>query len=422
MTDPADSTSKSGSTSPATPATPSRAVPALWMLVMITLAGTLAMHIFVPALPIAGQALDADNAQMQLTISVYILGLAIGQLFYGPLSDALGRRPALMLGMLIYSVAGVVAWQAQSVEVLIAARFFQAFGGCAGLALGRAMIRDTAAPDRAVQRLAVLNLVVAIGPALAPLVGTLLTATLGWRTVLLALCLMGIGNLLFVWRLMPETAEASGRVDVPRLAREYRTLVRSPAFIGYAIGGGCVTTAMFAFVASAPFIFVEQLGKPVSHVAFYLSALILSISLGNLVTNRTIHRIGLVRLMLSASLLSLAGGISMLVIVLSGWTSVVTLEASVLLFTFGVGMTGPTALTLAVGINPKVVGSAAGLYGFAQMGIGALCTALAGLGDNPALATAIVLATAAVIGQIALRTALRFDVQRGDSQAGRNVR
>nr|WP_281504442.1 MFS transporter [Chromohalobacter sarecensis] len=80
------------------------------MLVLITLAGTLAMHIFVPSLPIAGEALHANNAQMQLTISLYILGLALGQLFYGPLSDALGRRPALMLGMLIYSVAGIVAW------------------------------------------------------------------------------------------------------------------------------------------------------------------------------------------------------------------------------------------------------------------------------------------------------------------------
>ena len=381
------------------------------MLVLITLAGTLAMHIFVPALPIAGEALSADNAQMQLTISLYILGLAIGQLFYGPLSDALGRRPALMLGMLIYSVAGIVAWQAQSVETLITARFFQAFGGCAGLALGRAMIRDTAAPDRAVQRLAVLNLVVAIGPAMAPLIGSLLTTTLGWRTVLLALCLMGVGNLLFVWRLMPETAKPSGRVDLPNLAHEYRTLIRSPAFIGYAIGGGCVTTAMFAFVASAPFIFVEQLGKPASHVAYYLSLLILSISLGNFITNRTIQRVGLVRLMLSASFLSLAGGLSMLTIVLAGWTSVVTLEASMLLFTFGVGMTGPTALTLAVGVNPRVVGSAAGLYGFAQMGIGALCTGLAGLGDNPAQAAAVVLATAAIIGQIALRSALRFDRQ-----------
>ncbi|WP_198651198.1 multidrug effflux MFS transporter [Salinicola sp. CPA57] len=415
MTDPATSTSRSPSTA-AAQATPAGPVPALWMLVLITLAGTLAMHIFVPALPIAGEALGADNAEMQLTISLYILGLAIGQLFYGPLSDALGRRPALMLGMLIYSVAGVVAWQAQSVETLITARFFQAFGGCAGLALGRAMIRDTAAPDRAVQRLAVLNLVVAIGPAMAPLVGSLLTTTLGWRTVLLALCLMGVGNLLFVWRLMPETARPSGRVDLPNLAHEYRTLLRSPAFIGYAIGGGCVTTAMFAFVASAPFIFVEQLGKPASHVAYYLSLLILSISLGNFITNRTIHRIGLVRLMLSASLLSLAGGISMLVIVLAGWASVVTLEASMLLFTFGVGMTGPTALTLAVGINPRVVGSAAGLYGFAQMGIGALCTGLAGLGDNPAQAAAIVLAIAAVIGQLALRTALRFDRQEGPNR------
>lgn len=378
------------------------------MLVLITLAGTLAMHIFVPALPVAGEAFGADSGLMQLTISLYILGLAIGQLFYGPLSDALGRRPALMLGMAIYTAAGLVAWQASTVETLIVARFFQAFGGCAGLALGRAMIRDTATPDRAVQKLAVLNLIVAIGPALAPLVGTLLSETLGWRSILLVLCVMGLGNLLFVWRWLPETALATGRVDVRVLGVEYRTLLRSPAFIGYALGGGCVTTAMFAFVASAPFIF-EQLGEPTQHVAYYLSLLILSISLGNLVTNRTIQRLGMARLMLAASWLSLIGSSAMIVIVLAGWATVVTLEAAMLLFTFGVGMTGPTALTLAIGVNPRVVGSAAGLYGFSQMGIGALCTALAGVGTNPALAAASVLVVAAVIGQIALRTALRFD-------------
>lgn len=388
---------------------PPRTVPALWMLVLITLAGTLAMHIFVPALPMVARTLHADSSLVQLTISLYILGLAVGQLFYGPLSDALGRRPALILGMSIYTVAGIVAWQARSIEVLIAARFFQAFGGCAGLALGRAMVRDTAAPDRAVQRLAVLNLVVALGPATAPLVGSLLNATLGWRSVLLVLCVMGLGNLLFVWRLMPETARATGRVDLPRLGREYRALCKSPAFIGYAVGGGCATTAMFAFIASAPFIFVDQLHKPASHVAFYISLLILSISLGNFITNRTIHRVGMVRLMMSASLLSLAGALGMLIVVLAGWASVLTLEGSILLFALGVGMTGPTALTLAVGINPQVIGSAAGIYGFVQMGVGALCTSLAGLGDDPALAAALVLATAAIIGQIALRTALRFD-------------
>ncbi|GHB10133.1 multidrug effflux MFS transporter [Salinicola rhizosphaerae] len=401
MTDPA--------TPPATRTDLPPAVPALWMLVLITLAGTLAMHIFVPAMPTAANALHAESSVMQLTISLYILGLAVGQLFYGPLSDALGRRPALMLGMAIYTIAGVVAWRSTSVECLITARFFQAFGGCAGLALGRAMIRDTAPPDRAVQRLAVLNLVVAIGPALAPLLGSLLSVTLGWRSVLFALCLMGIGNLLFVWRLMPETAVASGSPDLHKLGVEYRSLLKTPAFIGYAIGGGCVTTAMFAFVASAPFIFVDQLGKPASHVAFYISLLILSISLGNFITNRTIHRIGMTRLMLSASLLSLTGGLLMLIVVLTGWASVVTLEGSMLLFTLGVGMSGPTALTLAVGINPKVVGSAAGIYGFVQMGIGALCTTLAGLGEDPALAAALVLAAAAVIGQVALRTALSFD-------------
>ncbi len=381
------------------------------MLVLVTLAGTLAMHIFVPALPAAARDLVTDNARIQLTISLYILGLAIGQLFYGPLSDAVGRRPALLLGLGIYTVAGFVAWRAASVETLLVARFFQAFGGCAGLALGRAMVRDTAQPDQAVQRLAILNLIVAIGPALAPLVGSLLSMTLGWRSIMLVLCTLGAANLLFVWGRLPETGNATGRVDLTMLRREYATLVRSPAFIGYAIGGGCMTTSMYAFIASAPFIFVEQLHQPSSHVAFYISLLIVSISIGNFITHRAIHRVGLVRLMFIASQLSLVAALGLLTFVLAGWASVPTLEGAMLLFTLGLGMTGPSALTLAVGVNPKVVGSAAGLYGFTQMGIGALCTALAGLGGNPALTSAIVLGVAAVIGQSALQIAVRCDPQ-----------
>lgn len=123
----------------------------IWLLVLITLSGTLAMHLFVPALPDAGRDFGASTAVMQTTISAYIVGLAVGQLIYGPLSDGMGRRPMLMVGLAIYTSAGVVAALSTSVQALIVARLFQALGGCAGLALGRAIVRDTARPDEAVR-------------------------------------------------------------------------------------------------------------------------------------------------------------------------------------------------------------------------------------------------------------------------------
>src|SRR3954454_23593720 len=145
--------------------------PPLWLLVLITLSGTLAMHMFVPALPSAAVDLGASVAAMQTTISLYILGLAFGQLVYGPLSDRFGRRPTLMLGLALYTAAGLAATLAPGVGALIAARLVQALGGCAGLVLGRAMVRDTAEAKDAVRRLALLTLMMMAGPGVAPLIG-----------------------------------------------------------------------------------------------------------------------------------------------------------------------------------------------------------------------------------------------------------
>src|SRR5690606_36606525 len=126
------------------PSAPVRRQPSIWLLVTITLTATLAMHLFIPALPAAAQDLGASVGEIQLTISLYIVGLAAGQLVYGPLSDGFGRRPVHIAGLVLYTVAGLASAFAPSVHGLVAARFLQALGGCAVLVLGRAMVRDIA--------------------------------------------------------------------------------------------------------------------------------------------------------------------------------------------------------------------------------------------------------------------------------------
>ncbi|MFS2055590.1 MFS transporter, partial [Variovorax sp. CT11-76] len=129
----------------------------LWLLALVTFSGTLAMHIFVPALPIAARSLGAGIGEMQMTVSLYIFGLAVGQLVYGPLADRFGRRPVLLAGLSLYTAAGLAAALAPEVHALITARLFQAMGGCAGLVLGRSIVRDTAEPQEATRRLALMN-------------------------------------------------------------------------------------------------------------------------------------------------------------------------------------------------------------------------------------------------------------------------
>lgn len=235
--------------------------PPLWLLALITFSGTLAMHIFIPGLSYAARDLGASIGEMQLTVSLYILGLAVGQLVYGPLSDRFGRRRVLMAGLALYTVAGLVAALASQTHTLIAARLFQGFGGCAGMVLGRAMVRDTGNTEESAKRMALLVMVVSIGPGLAPLVGGALASALGWRSIFYLLCAMGGAALLCSWRLLPETRKTGVDTDTTTLLRNYRELLRSRAFLGYAIGGGCSTTASYAFIAAAPFIFVDQLHR-----------------------------------------------------------------------------------------------------------------------------------------------------------------
>lgn len=371
----------------------------LWLLALLTFSGTLAMHIFVPALPIAAAGLHAKPGTMQLTVSLYIVGLAVGQLFYGPLSDRFGRRPVLIGGLALYAAAGLAAALAPNALMLIAARLLQAFGGCAGLVLGRAIVRDTALPQETARRLALMNLMVTVGPGFAPLIGALLASTLGWRSILYALAAFGIANLLCAWFLLPETGKRGGYRPGTVLT-SYRKLLASPVFLGYAIGGGCATTAMYAFVAAAPFIFTGALHRSAHEVGLYLGMLISGVWLGSMLASRLIGRVSIDRLLVQANLLSVVAALAFLIAVLTGRLSVPLVVGAMFLFALGAGIASPAALSQAISVDTEAIGAASGVYGFTQMVVGAVCTALAGLGDNPALAAALVLSSAGLVAQL----------------------
>ena len=384
----------------------SRRFAPLWLLALIDLSGTLSMHMFVPALPDTARSLGVSSAAVQTTIGVYFLSLALGQLILGPLSDALGRRPLLLTGLGLYVLGSVAAMLASSVSALLVARSLQAFGGSAGMTLGRAMVRDTHTADEAVRTLALLSLLTMAGPAIAPLIGSGLVELSGWRAVFAALVLMGVVTLALSWRMAPETVEPTGRVSACGLREDYVALLRSPAFVAFAVGGSCATTSMYAFVVAAPFIITGQLQHSLHAVGFALAMMMVGVGIGSALTRRLALRVGVDRLLLSGTTVSVLSASTFLGLALAGHLTLELLVGLVLLFALGVGVASPAAMAKVLSVDPRRVGSSAGLYGFVQMALGALFSIVVGWGSNPAVASAGLLFGATVVAQGCIRVAL----------------
>lgn len=364
------------------------------------------MHIFVPALPSAALDLGASTSSVQRTLSFYIIGLAIGQLIYGPISDRYGRRPVLLFGMVLYAASCIAALVAPTIDSLIAARLFQALGGCTGLVLGRAIIRDSVAGDDAAKRLSMLNLIIMAGPGLSPLIGSALTETLGWRSIFAVLSVFAVLNVIFVFLRLKETVRGTRR-GTAAVLHNYLQLLRSKRFVGYAFGGGCATTSLYAFIGAAPFIYVNQLHRPAHEVGYYLALNILGVWFGNLTAIKLLGRIPVARLMVAGNALSCLGAAVFFVSAVSGSLSMALTVGPMLLLTYGAGIASPTAMAQALNVNPAVSGSSSGLYGFSQMAIGAACTALAGIGSDPAVAAGATLLAAGLLSQLAFWAAKR---------------
>lgn len=379
------------------------------LLVALTACGTLGMHMIIPALPATAAALHVSNATVQLTITLYLVGLAIGQLVYGPISDRFGRRPVLLAGLLLYAAAGAVTAIAPSAGALIAARVVQSIGGCSGLVLGRAIVRDAATADRAAAQLALLTLVMSMAPAIAPVIGGYATALWSWRASFGLLASIGALTLLATVLWLPETLEPGGQARSARsMVFTNLALLRSRAFCGYAVGGACTTTAFYAFMSASPFIFEDRLHRPPQEVGLYYLVLMGGVALGGFTANRIAGRVRPRTALRLANGLAILGAGLFAAADLVNWISVPTMVGPVALFMVGAGMASPFAVTGAVSVNPKAIGAASGLYGCAQMTYGMLCTILVETWHPGAIyPVAAALLGSALLGQTALALAVR---------------
>lgn len=378
--------------------------PSFWLLVAVTVTGTLAMHIFVPALPAAARDLGSTATAIQLTVSLYLIGLGFGQLIYGPLSDRFGRRPATVVSLALYTLGLALAIPASNIGWLVAARILQSFGAGGALVLGRAMVRDGSSSTDAVRRLSLLAIAMTATPTLAPALGGLITSTLGWRAIFVVLAL-AVGALFALVVLnLPETNRNPAPLpSLGSILTGYARLLGQQSYMGYVVAGACCTTSAYAFLSSAPFLFVDILHRSPDEVGLYCLIIIAGMAVGAVLARQLVSKLDIKTAARLGAAVCVAGAVALLIVDLVHALSVATIVAPMILYSVGMGLTSPNAVAGLMNAVPRAVGAGSSFYGFTQMAFGALFTAIVAFWhDGSALPVACTLLFGAALAQIAL--------------------
>jgi len=313
------------------------------LLSLLTALGPLTMDMYLPSLPAIGQALDASTAAVQLTISSYLLGFAVGQILYGPLSDRVGRRPVILAALVIYVAATVVCAVAQTIGILIAVRFVQALGGAGCIVLARAAVRDLYSGERAGRELSLMGSITAFAPIVAPAIGGLLQDAFGWRASFYLLVVFALVAGATAARFLPETLRqrASGPFSFGAMGALYRSVLVHRGFLANLGILVAAFVGLFAWISGAPFVMQGLYAMtPVAFGAAYAVGAA-GYMVGAYVAARVVMRLGLDRTVGMGAVIMASGGLAMAASVALGLSSVAWLVGTMTVYLAGMGLVLP---------------------------------------------------------------------------------
>lgn len=349
--------------------------PTLLVLVAISTLQPIALNLLAPATPALARAFEASYASIQLTLTLFLVAVALTQLIIGPLSDRFGRRPCVLLGIAVFVLGSVLGALSQSTGVLLAARVLEGAGSGIAFALARAIIRDTASRDEAASQIASVTMVMVVAPMLSPYLGGHIETWFGWRVIFWFMTAAGALVLLLTIVRLPETAPSVGlRTSLLGIFRAFPALAIDRGFLVNAIAVSMTSAAFFAFVAAAPFVVVEVMGYGSHAYGAYFILNALGYMVGNFAMSRLVVQSGTARMVRIGLIISTTAMTIGLALSLSSWWSPLTLFLPLAVNAFGNGLTIPGSTAAALSAKPELAGSAAGLLGALQLGSGALAT------------------------------------------------
>ena len=349
----------------------------LWLVTGCLMLQPLSTDLYLATLPGMAADFGVAAADVQHTLSLFVIGFGTAQLVSGPLSDRFGRKPIMIAGLTLYLLSSVACTLAQSLPWLVAARFAQAIGCCTGVVVARAVIRDAYTPADGARMLAKASSLLSLAPIFGPILGGYLQVAFGWRAAFVALAVAG----LVVWiaalfRMRESNVQINPQSLRPdSLVHGYLGVARSPAFWAYALPGTLSYASIFAFISGTPFVLIRVLGIPTEHYGYYFACGVLGYLGGTLLCRRMIGRIGLQRSLEVGTFIGLIGGLGFLAMVMAGWNNGFMVIGAQFVVMLAHGINFPSAQAGSLAPFPEKAGAAAGLFGFISM-LGAFFTGM----------------------------------------------
>jgi len=362
------------------------------ILVLASSVSIMSTDMYAPSLPDLADEFETTPTKVKLTISLNLLAFGIAQLFHGPLSDRFGRRPVLLSSLGAVVVGCLLCVLAQTINQLIAARIFLGLVAAAEAVIGLAIIKDLYSEKQQVKALAFLGMVIAIVPALAPILGGYLHVAFGWKSNFLVIAFMALVSAAVVYRFLPESTQPDPHgMQVGRVLRAYAQLLRNSEFVSHTLLLGAGLGLVFVFVTAAPFVLISHFGVPVHHFGYYPAAIVVSFFIGSMVASHLADRWPAGRLLGGGMAFILLGSVMLIVFIVSDRLTANLLVVAYSIMTFGMGPMFAVAPSRALRSIKTRAGSASALLSGMEQSIAALSgVAVSVLHDGTAMPMAIV--------------------------------
>jgi DHA1 family bicyclomycin/chloramphenicol resistance-like MFS transporter len=358
----------------------------------------LSIDMYLPAMPVMETVFHVSTAAVQVTMVTFLLGYALGQSLYGPITDRFGRKPPLYFSLLLFIASSLACAWSPSILWMDFFRLLQAIGACGGAVMSRAMVRDLFPPEELRFVFSTLVLVLGVSPVIAPLIGSYLLLWFGWKAAFVTQASLGTLCMLGMHFRLPESLAHEHRRELrmDTIRAGYAQLLKDNVFIGASIVCGFSSAGTFAYIASAPFVFITLYKVSTEHFGWLFGAVAVGMVIASQINGRMPKTIPLWKVLRVANLVQLTSGMFLLFSVLTGFGGLPGVFLGVFVYVAAQGFVFPNGTAIAMMRHGKIAGTASALLGTNQFLIAAIATVLLGFLENPAVPMALVIAACSI--------------------------